>query len=34
MDIKMSDLPWVDGRLDVVTLLKFYMKGKEIEDNK
>jgi hypothetical protein len=32
MDIKMSDLPWVDGRLDVVTLLKTYMKGKECED--
>jgi hypothetical protein len=33
LDIEMDDLPWVDGRLDVVTLLKLYMKGKSIEDD-
>lgn len=33
LGIKPSELPWVDGRLDVVELLRLYRKGKEIEDN-
>lgn len=33
MDIPMEDLPWVDGRFDVVTFLKTWKKGKELEKN-
>lgn len=31
LGISMGDLPWVDGRLDVVELLRLYKKGKECE---
>ena len=29
INIPMEDLPWVDGRFDVVTFLKTWQKGKE-----
>ena len=28
MNIPIDDLPWVDGRLDVVKLIKGYLKGR------
>ena len=31
MNIPMEDLPWVDGRLDVVTFLNTWKKGKDVE---
>ena len=31
MNIPIEDLPWVDGRLDTVTLMKTWQKGKNIE---
>lgn len=31
MDIPMEDLPFVDGRFDVVTFLKTWQMGKEYE---
>ena len=32
LDIPMEDLPFVDGRVDVVRFLKLYLKGKYAED--
>ncbi len=31
LDIPMKDLPFVDGRFDVVTFLKTWKKGKALE---
>jgi len=31
LNIPIEDLPWVDGRLDTVTLMKTWQKGKNIE---
>jgi len=31
MNIPIEDLPWVDGRLDTVKLMKTWKKGKNIE---
>lgn len=33
MNISMDELPWVDGRLNVVELLRLYKKGKQCEED-